>query len=341
MLEHIGSWLGTWLLWASGVWGLCVLGDVTMRQEHKKRLSDWLTGQDRLQSLAQWGTLFLHLFDGIFGKRRCSIRFLLVSFASSVFFATTLLFLWASLYREQYCYYFEFFGFGTGVAILCLFLLVNLIPDYLSNCQSRYIVGQLNQSDRRISSFTGWLMLDLVLTFLITAAIFIPLSLEMNHMVIFVSTGIFGWSWTLSDWKLIDFFEYFSLSSTIFYSRHDDMTGGHIKNISPPYGVFLYTTFLTSVWLWFYTISGLFVIAIRGVLGQNSIIFKAWCSLCDFKKYPFGSVGFFCAVFVTMIYVGFTALDLLVLENSNSSSSEKILECGLFDVLEYSRSAGE
>ena len=140
-------------------------------------------------------------------------------------------------------------------------ILSNWVPDYLSLVESRLILGKLTTESswwRRI----GWLVLDAVATLAIS---FFAIHLSMVVMLPMVTPG-----WTIEVGCLMP--EHYSLATTweLFWSG--------LRFHSPPgtinydaTGIYIYSTFLTSLWVWIYLGSGLLLRAARVVFGLREL----------------------------------------------------------------------
>jgi hypothetical protein len=140
-------------------------------------------------------------------------------------------------------------------------IISNWIPDYLSLVESRLILAKLTTASswlRRI----GWLVLDAAATLAIS---FFAIHLSMIVMLPMVTPG-----WTIEVGCLTP--EHYSLATTweLFWSG--------LRFHSPPgtinydaTGIYIYSTFLTSLWVWIYLGSGVLLRAARGVFGLREL----------------------------------------------------------------------
>ena len=294
------AWLGLLLTLSAGTWGLFAYFEDTSRQEIKDKISSWLTGITPIHLSARWPSTFVQIFDGLFGNRKFSFRFGLISAVSSIVIVAILLCAWWITHPQEVLSYFSQHWFYS-VLILFVFSVANIVPDYLSNCQSRYIMGKMSHSAANLRSYAGWLVLDFFLTVTFSLLIVVPLSFWTNDYIIFLTSGLFA---TSPNADTFDIAKFLTLHSTKIFSRHDDMTGGYRVSMSPPYGLFFYTTFLTSTWLWIYSLCGTLVAIVHRLFGRDAAIFK-WF---DFEKHPLKSLGGICAMFVTFLYISVTLL---------------------------------
>ena len=102
-----------------------------------------------------WTQTFPAVFDSVFGIDKRSWRFLRRSCLASFSAVAVLLIAYRLLPRESSV-------FSTSDLIFFA-AFVNLIPDYLSLLQSRYILGRMEQSSNH-GQVLAWLAMDLVLS---------------------------------------------------------------------------------------------------------------------------------------------------------------------------------
>jgi hypothetical protein len=137
----------------------------------------------------------------------------------------------------------------------------NWIPDYLSLVESRWVLAKLTTASswlRRI----GWLVVDAVAT--------LAISFFAIHLSFVVMLPMVTPEWTIEVGCLTP--ERYSLATTweLFWSG--------LRFHSPPgtinydaTGIYIYSTFLTSLWVWIYLGSGLLLRAARGVFGVREL----------------------------------------------------------------------
>lgn len=276
---YILAWFGI----NSGIWFLFVKLEETLRPEIKTDISNWLSNLNPEKKLANWPTAFASIFDGIFGKKHFSWRCFSRSCIASILAVLMLTILWWALNPEGFYGYFYRFGFDSLVGSLVLYILLsfcfNLIPDYFSLLETRYIIGKLRNvhSTPKIIIF---LVIDLVATvfiFLVGAAIGIA--------IITIIYGQDNYEETLTG-----FMGMFLSGITM------DVSNDYIPvNM----GVWFYSTFFTSVWIYLYVISGMIVKAGSFIGILASCIRKIF----DIDKKPLRSMGYVSIAFVSLAFL--------------------------------------
>ena len=302
------SWLAELLTLVAGCLALFTYLELHSGTEIKSQVYRWLNGTIPFRGDDNWAALFVRIFDGLFGIRFISIRFILVSTLFSLFTFVLLLFAWATLHPIEAE---TFFGnlLTTVIFFGGLFAIINLIPDYISNCQTRYILGRLVSSLKSTehgSSFrcyAKWLAIDLFLTTALSVAIIVPLSLLVNEILATPFPFSFSFLFSFSSVEIttqFDLIQLLTLHSAEFrYSSADSHHPGYRTFFSPPYGAFLYTTFFTSIWLWLYSASGLFVRLLHRTIGPDAVIIRVF----NFDRHPLWAQGGVCSILLGSAYV--------------------------------------
>ena len=263
------------------------------------RVQRWLDGTIPFRPDDDWASIFVDVFDRIFGVRYGSLRFVLMSATSSFTFASLLTLSWATRHPEAAGYIAQ--PFATFLLFCFILVLTNLVPDYLSNCQTRYILGRLAASPNstpsrsHIRNMLKWLAIDFVLTTVLAAAFVIPISLVANNF--WAASAIFATIEIPTPFNLVDFLTLHPVEFRTYVP--DDNHAGYRSSFSLPYGVFFYTTFFTSLWLWLHVIASLFIRTAHHFFGPDSAIM----TLFGFKRHPLWAQGGVCALLVGTAYV--------------------------------------
>ena len=300
------EWLAVLFGLTGGAWTLFYFLEFCAPKRAKERVSNWVSGNLPAQGDEKWPSTFVNAFDGLFGNRFLSIRFGLVSVILSIVCTTFLFIVWGMLRPDEVGYRLHDGLLPTWINVVLIFIVTNLFVDYLSNCQTRYVLGRLVASlgkDQQRSVFYiyfKWLVFDVVLTVSLSAVVVLSVSYALTDLVATylqlhffpAFAGAYLLAGTVTESVEADPFNVgriLSLHSNEIKLEHIDgnETILEYQAYSLPYGVFFYTTVLTSVWLWMYAISGAIVRLTSRVLGPNSIIF--W--LLDFEGNPFEFTG--------------------------------------------------
>lgn len=279
--------LGAFLGVTGGCWAAFNNFESVAPEETKTLVSSWVRGKFPIRVDEKWPSTFISLFDRLFGTRFLSLRFGLVSVILSIACVALLFMFWCMFHPTEVSFYFSVNPIGTAVLFGGTFIVTNLFTDYLSNCQTRYVLGRLvdsletNAHRPPFYTYSKWLIADLLLTVSLSAAIVVPISIFVPNAI--ASAVLFD---TAEIQKPFDVGRMLSLHATEI--RIDVMDSSYWYPIyTPPFGMFFYTTVFTSTWLWMYAISGACVRMISRLLGPNAFIFRIF----DFDNHPVRSLG--------------------------------------------------
>ena len=138
---------------------------------------------------------------------------------------------------------------------------INLICDYLSLAESRYVIRRIGVSKFRARAIM-WLFADLVATYIIILFVFTLVNFPNDffgfaegQLDIFISvldeTALIGLYQTIDGISSI-FNLMFSTDYSILYRNFDKP---HWQWANLYMGIFVYSTFFTSIWVWLYFLS--------------------------------------------------------------------------------------
>ncbi len=264
---------------------LFLLGDRWLNRESRRELGNWLI--DDAQAEARVDALpraFIEWFDALFRVRKIALpRWLggelaLPAVGRSVVASSLALIaafvVWLAnkgvLAQPDHAV-----GSNTGLLILMYgsaTVLTNLIPDYLSLVESRWVLGRMSTTRSWLGKL-GWLGVDVVATAMI----------------------VFGFLW-ISGWLLLPLvpsehaYMVGCLSRETFdFSRMLDIAIAGLTFSTPPgtlnyeiSGVYIYSSFFTSFWVWLYLGSGVLVRLAQFVPGLREFLRRS----CKVQDYP-------------------------------------------------------
>lgn len=228
MIERTISLLIAWATLIGGIWVLFHAMEVTASPVAKRMAANWLKSMGAksiLQTIVESPRWFIEAFDRIFGKRHLTFRCFSRSCVASIMAVFVLTIMWAVLDPtscEGYLSRFPTIEAISGIFILALIL--NIFPDYISLLETRWILHLAAEAD--IKRLIALLLIDVIITggiFAFGAAIFFLLSpLGTDEYLQFMSTGI----------------QFMPINP-----------GGLVP------GIFFYSTYFTSVWLYMFIAS--------------------------------------------------------------------------------------
>lgn len=158
-----------------------------------------------------------------------------------------------------------------GFVILITASILNLVPDYISLLETRYVIRRMS-GERSMVRILFFLAIDFAFTFTIA---FVAYSLFF----------IFFYRWEVGE-ALRCF-----LAHTLALSSPDYP--------AIPSGIFFYSTFFTSVWVWLYTLSG-FIVKLGEYLGVGFSWLKA---ILDIKNKPLRSMGLILDILISIAFL--------------------------------------
>ena len=219
----VQSYVFAWVATTAGLWFLFDKAESTMSARSRKQVAEWLMDTDLSESVASAPQQFIELFDSIFGDRHLTWMCFTRSSAASVLavaITTPVVFQIGQIGRPMVV---GVAGFGGEVVLTASVaalgaIVVNLIPDYLSLLETRWMM--------RFAAWSNWLMLALLLDLLATFVI-----------------GSVAWGAILSG-----FFLLVEETGTLGTSSLDELFGLAVI-------VGFLSTFFTSIWLWLYVLS--------------------------------------------------------------------------------------
>ena len=173
------AFLGSYLTISYGIYRLFEKAGDLVVESSKKKAYSWLINLKVKEVESNWPPYFIELFDKVYTKKHISWKCFFRSVISSMlFFLITfsiVMVIFKIPFRSQSSTY-----MNVGVLLV---LLYNILPDYFSLLQTRYLIKKMTQIKTwRIR--LGILLLDLVLTYLIFV-LFIFFSIDVIMDLIF------------------------------------------------------------------------------------------------------------------------------------------------------------
>jgi hypothetical protein len=211
---------------------------------------------------------FVRAFDNLFGPKIVAIRFVGVSSALSLAFSLTFTLLWIYVGRPSQMahlnhpdYHDLTGGMGWERLIwnwIWIFLVIGIPADYCSNAETRLLLGRISNARSR-RGMLGWMAVDLALSVLIFGIwFFLMVNAEHLWARLPVSDAI---SDSLD--KTLELFNYGLILANNLRPFHVGPVVV-VYRLSLSNGIFLYSSLLTSLWLWLYCIAvGLVRVAYR------------------------------------------------------------------------------
>lgn len=289
-LFYFSKWLGSWFLVIRITWWFFNKEkEDTLRSEIKTIISNWLRNRklEKLEKkITNWPMTFAAVFDGIFGKkhfsRRCIIRSCIASFVTVLVLT---LFWWMTHPDDFYGILSKTSLYEFILIYLLITIFLNSFADYFSLLETRWIIDRIKDTNST-PNILGFLAIDFVATVSIFLAVMTISLFPIIYIVSFFpeNYGSNGYLEMLSHyWGEL----YYAI--TLKSEQGNDIT----------VGVWLYSTFFTSIWVWLYFLSGLIV---------KIIVFFAkllgWTvRFLDIDNKPLRSIGVVGVVIVSFIFL--------------------------------------
>lgn len=270
--------IGSWFFLTGGIWKLFDRVEKATSKDAKLAASEWLNSIN-LSGLSKWPDSFSRAFDSIFGSNHLTFRCFLKSSIASLLAVIICTAIWAAIRPLEFQKFIVHSDRNMSVFMLFGFsLLVNVLPDYISLFETRYVLRFLS-----VSPSLGRQLLLLIIDALITAVI------------------------ALGVWFLFDLMMDYSLKGTIEYIPLYilPLKADYSGYFSP--GIWFYSTFLTSIWIWLYLLSGISVIVAK----KLNLVLIAARRVLDVDNKPFVSLGVIAIMGVTVVYIVVFTVKLL------------------------------
>jgi len=274
------GWIGLLIC----VWFLFEKSESVASEETKRLITRWLRNIDPISPVSKWQATFVQVFDRLFGQRhftcRCFARSSVASFAS----VGIVTLLWGALRPDEV----HAIPYGGGrltlAAVLIGTAVLNLIPDFVSLVKTRYLIGWMMPKPTLARSCVG-LVCDLIATVLLAT-----MSL-WSLLLVRYSKLVWQGVWTLGVALRTTFVLVVILMVTAV-----PLTNGGGSGI--PNGIWLYSMFSPSIWVWLYALSGLIVRLAQGLgIGVTTVQ-----GLLDIDRKPITSLGWVAMLLTSIVY---------------------------------------
>lgn len=239
-------------------------------------LGDWISG---------WPREFIRVFDSVFGRRFISWRFFLSSCCASLSALFVLYVAFFLILDVSLSEYLDTFPQGTMALGLIKIAVGNLLPDYLSLIETRYLLGRLGDRPKPRKVLLC-LVLDFIATITIFALIF-PTFTFLN--IVALGHVPFELGQFVSAYETVTpiIFGYLLFPTLDIGSSYlfEDL-------------IQFWTTFFTSVWLWLFGLA--LLIATAGERFGGPVWLWLRDRILDFDEKPILSLGWLASA-VTLV----------------------------------------
>lgn len=165
------SWIAAWGSMTGIFWALFERAEKVVKPEIRIAVTRWIKRVGGLQSTYNFPHTFTSVFDLIFGKHHFAWRCVLLSSLASIAAVIVMTLVWGVAKPASFDLFVQgFIDFEEVMRVIFILLLMsifmNLIPDYISLLESRYIIA-LMKKRYSIGRYTGLLVLDFIATCII------------------------------------------------------------------------------------------------------------------------------------------------------------------------------
>lgn len=284
------------VIWATvigGIWGLFNAMEESSNRKFKTKVSEWLKNlaKESSANLIKIALIFfIKSFDRIFGEkhlsfkcffRSCVASLLAVLIVSIIYFASNRF----EIQKAMVWHAPNGLSYISYIFILTLFL--NFIPDYISLLETRWILK------KAVGVRIGHLALLLLLDIIFTYAIFYFSTIIIIKLYFLL---LFKTFLTYAHPELIPIRAVNAFPEFLFLKKFDFMPGS--------IGIFFYSAFFTSIWLYLFIISAALIKVSHPIL-----LARYMNNFLDIGKKPLSSMGT-----VLMIFFSLSLLIFLIIK---------------------------
>lgn len=270
--------IGSYFAIAGGVWALFDRADKALKDEAKDSISQWLLELKPSEGNQKWPGQFIKIFDAVFSEKHLSWKCFFRSCIASYIAITIMLLIYIGI--DEGGFFIPSNGqirWADFVGVYFLGGILNLIPDYVSLLETRLVLRRMKDSKSFLKTFV-LLGFDLIISALLIGGPF------LLYFVVF----FFNYPPVIPEAANYYDASVGVLKSSISFSGD---VGLH--------GIFIYSTFFTSVWLWLYGLSG-FLIKTSQRMG---LTFQWLKNILDFESKPLPSLGLVSSFIILFFYI--------------------------------------
>jgi hypothetical protein len=270
----------SWSVLSGGIWKLFERVDKVANADARHETAQWLNNVDIGGPVNRFAASFAHAFDSVFGARHFSWKCFYRSCLASMIWSSVLFLFWGAthphdLRQNGVSDYLTWWIIMTGAS--------NLIPDYLSLLKTRYLIKMCQRSE------SPWRVVLLVLGDAVLSAIIAFAAIILGFHFLAGEKNVFVEMWEAAKELTSDDY------GQILRMQSEDLLIATL----PSFGIWYYTNFFSSVWLWLYGLSAL-LIRVGGDLGYGWMFVRR---RMDIDKQPFMALAVVCISIVTIVYM--------------------------------------
>lgn len=305
-LRAIGTVIGgSFVIWYATAKVFKLAGEA-VGQSWKARVTNWLKGQETriLDASGQpvspvwhsWPESFARLFDQAFGEKQLSWKCFLRSCRATI--VVSLIFYLLVMIKSHGSPMMSFMSFinrtasevdqsvAAGWFVIIWMISMTLIPDYISLGETRWVLGRMKKASSGV--IVSLLVADFILTILI---VFCSIGIFALIFAVLFAVGMD--SLMIPDLPKI-------MSDALELAWNAFTWNPEFDYFTPP----VYSTFLTSIWIWLFVISGLLV----KTAVQTQGVWHRLRGLLDIDNQPFLCIGIVAGLILAIVWAALTAI---------------------------------
>lgn len=301
LIEKVAPAFAGWLAFVSITWPFFKVGEILVSPMLKKEIIQWLRNSGSANLAATWPNTMPAVLDRVFGERHLSLKCFGRSCLASIVVVLALALIYvvqdfevirASRFAKEPLFNnSKFAGIGVVVFSITLSLFLNVIPDYIALLKTRYVLGWMTRQPTTIRK-----SLFFIIDSLLSACIAVISLLALTFVVVALM------SYSRSQDVLITLIEVVR-SDEFLNELITDVTYGLRLQVPPeevplPWGIFFYSTYMTSLWIWLYVLGGTIC---RLVDWARIGVYRIYW-MFDFNKRPIESIGFISVTTCSAVY---------------------------------------
>lgn len=284
------------------MWKLGDILDAIVSQETRQITSQWLGSRSPDIAILSWAFSFAQIFDSVFGEKhltwKCFSRSCIASGVAFIFISIAIL----SIAENPF--YIGIAFSKTYSSWIVTWFILNFLIDYLSLLETRFAISLLKLPNfKKLAVFI--ILLDLLLTYLLAVFMF-SFTLMLSNIINPISSIFPLDDKNIIDHSLIGFDFLLQSLRTGFYMIPIIWDYLIFTMFTRSYGFFnviftslLYTTFITSIWLWLHLASGS-MMKLAFKVDSLTIIINKYFNVVD---RPFTLIACASIFIITAIYI--------------------------------------
>ncbi len=267
-MEILATAFAIYIFVCGFVWAGFVRLETLLKEDTRKNIASWVRGSKHGDTDSRWPATFGVVFDRVFTKKHlswgCFWRSCVASVLAVVLMTAILSVVNSSVRNELWRDPKVIVGIGLGAVV------INLLPDYLSLLETRFVLRWMAKGGAGAFKLFGWLIFDAVVTLGIFTTAVLALVLFFRGDPVDVVEFIVPALWSIFG----------------------------VQNVFALWGIFLYSTFFTSVWVWLYAFSGIAVRLVYRAKRIQTFVDKYF----DVATRPLSVMGAVLIVVFTIVY---------------------------------------